>query len=172
MIDCDKAKELLNDYLDGSLDPGIKNDLDQHLEIHPECRELFEHSTIIKKSLADIQNIKVSDNFDASLRHKVGILNNQKEKTGFVRKHRTFSFAFSATALASVLFALVFFDFDDPAQTQENPVIQSSSVSGSLSKSKNTQSTENEADQAIEDSLKQGVNSFDKNKLKLTGDDK
>ncbi len=170
MIDCDKAQELLNDYIDGSLDPDIKNDLEIHLEKHPECKELFQQSQIIRNSFSDLDQVGVSNDFDAILRQKIIAVNNEKEKGGFIKNRRTFSFAFSATAIASVLFALVFFDFDESSQIQDSSIRQSSAVSGSISKNKSQQDTENKENPSIEDSLKQGVNNYDPDQLKLTGE--
>ncbi len=41
MMDCDKAKELLSDYIDGALDTEQKREIEEHLNSDHECKKGF-----------------------------------------------------------------------------------------------------------------------------------
>ena len=71
MMHCDTVKELLSDYIDNSLEPGIKSQIKNHLEACLDCEKLVQRVKTLTKRLNKSQSIKTSAEFDKNLRARI-----------------------------------------------------------------------------------------------------
>ena len=110
MMNCDKAKNLLNDFIEESLEPSQKKELDQFLETDPECKKLFVQAKLTRNQLSHFSKVKTSENFDLDLREKIILFNKNgaKQKTFSTKGY---SIAFSGVLAIALLSIFTFMDF-------------------------------------------------------------
>ena len=68
---CDTVKELLSDYIDNSLEPGIKAQIKNHLEACLDCEKLVQRVKTLTTRLSKSQAVKTSLEFDKNLRARI-----------------------------------------------------------------------------------------------------
>jgi len=51
-MNCDRCSDILIDYMDGTLDPGLKDEVRNHLESCPECSREYEELTEIRRAVS------------------------------------------------------------------------------------------------------------------------
>lgn len=136
MITCERAKELLSDFLENELAPDLKRLMDEHLKTCPNCWELGVQVKFITDKLHVINSIHTSEQFDQQLRNR--IINDPKIKQKNIPlSFQKLSYGFSGIA---VLAAIYFFVFADNNPTAPNsPARQESQSSGNI----NMQSPQN-----------------------------
>lgn len=166
MMSCDKAKELLSDYLDGTLEPSVKKELDQFLEGDAECKKLFAEAKTIQEKLLHMPKIVPSDNFDANLRNRIINLNNT-EKAPFINK-KGLSLALSGTALVASLYMFIFTDIGSQQGVQEGPV--PSSAIGTPNSFQQQNDVKDQLVTSEEDSLNTLPEKINTDNIHLTGD--
>jgi len=75
MINCDKAKQLLSDYLDNALEPGVKKEIDDFLKTNAECSKIFADAMSVRKQLQNLSKVTPTEKFELNLRNKIIALN-------------------------------------------------------------------------------------------------
>ncbi len=172
MMNCDKAKELLSDYIEGTLEIGQKEQIEQFLKSDQECKKLFEQAQLIKNHFKILPTYSVSEEFDAKLRQRIVKLNKGEEKpTRFSAKG--LSIAFSGVLTLAVLYIFIF-----PGSSAQNtgpqevaPVSKTESFQPAEAIVDNEEiSDESSAKEILPDSLKNEPQEVDNSKIKLTGD--
>lgn len=115
MITCDKAKELLSEYLENQLAPDLKQTMDEHLTECLHCKNLVVNMTFLRQRLHSIRPVSTSSQFDQQLRQRItgSIHSGQKALHIPVQK---ISYGFSGLA---ILAALYFFIFTDGTSTSK-----------------------------------------------------
>lgn len=170
MMNCDQAKSLLSDYIDGLLEPRLKDEVDAHLEDDPQCKEVFEQAILLHKQMVSLPQLKPSQDFDIKLRNRIIGLNKSDEKQHVINK-KGLSLAFSGTVLVAALYLFIFTDVG--TQQNMNEGIMPSSTIGTSPASLNADNTEKDLEpdkNTIADSLNKLPEKVDNEKIHLTGD--
>ena len=81
MMHCDTIKEILSDYIDDSVEPNIKFQVNEHLEACLECNKLVQRVQSITTRLRQTNAVKTSADFDKNLRAR--IVNTDTNNTSF-----------------------------------------------------------------------------------------
>jgi len=71
MMHCDTIKEIISDYIDNSLEPGLKSQINKHLEVCLNCKKLVQQVKAITIQLNQVSKIKTSAEFDKNLRARI-----------------------------------------------------------------------------------------------------
>jgi hypothetical protein len=71
MLHCDTVKEMLSNFLEDTIEPDLKAQIQTHLEACNSCNEVFIQVQTITKRLQTITSIKTSSNFDQRLRAQI-----------------------------------------------------------------------------------------------------
>lgn len=172
MMNCDKAKELLSDYVDGTLDIEQKRKIEEHLNSDEECKKLFEHAQLIKNHLKNLPTVNPSEEFDIKLRQKI-IKLNKGEETQPRYSIKGLSITFSGILTLAVLYVFIFPD-SYPQGTGLDKVAPASNINNAQPQEAIVDNEEaiderNEIE-VNSDSLKNEPEEVDNSKIKLTGD--
>ncbi len=126
MLDCDKAKQLLNEYIEDMLDPGTRSELEAFLKNNPECRAVFTEAMEIRRRMQSLSAVKPSDDFDAALRQRIIQYVQEGEKPHYSK--RGISVVVSGGVLVAALYMFLFTDMgmESPAA---NHVVPASTIS-------------------------------------------
>lgn len=172
MMNCDKAKELLSDYLDGILEPGQKEQIDQFLKTDEECNELFEQARLIKVQFNKLPKVYASEKFDSNLRERI-IKLNKGEGIQSRFSVKGLSIALSGALVLAVLYMFTITDFNtqNPGKNEVVPASNGNNTQPVNVIVDNNESIEKakESDTTT-DSLKNEPEEVDNSKIKLTGD--
>lgn len=119
MIDCDKVKEYVSEYLEKRLTPGLKTELDNHFQNCPDCKSVLERMPKIQSLMSNLEPIKCSDDFNLKLRERIaGNLNESMISTSSFKK---VSYGFS---FALIIIVTVFgFNFFNQAETNNDVLL-------------------------------------------------
>lgn len=167
MMTCHKAKELLSEYLDGSLKPEVKNEINEFLKKDNECSQLFKQAQLIKDQISSFASVKPSEGFDSNLREKIIQSNSDVGKRTFF-KTKGFSIAFSGALIVATLYVFTFTDFE----SQEPGLDKVAPASESINTQPSYEIVNKEKDEGdtTPDSLKKEPEEVDNSRIKLTGD--
>lgn len=105
MINCEKTKELMSDFIENEIDPEMKNEVAQHLGICPPCKRMFARTKELLESMSSLSSYSVSNNFDKSLEIKLAILRKTEKNSS---RNSFIKGAFIGAAAAG----LIFFSFN------------------------------------------------------------
>jgi hypothetical protein len=126
MITCDRAKQLLSEFLDNEISPDLKFAVESHLKICPDCNRLCQDIKFISHKLQIIKPVKVSEKFDQQLRERIINNPNSTKKESSIPFQRL-SFGFSGIAVLVILYIFFFTNFESSTSSSpELPTIQSS----------------------------------------------
>jgi len=174
MMNCDKAKQLLSDYLDNTLEPEVKKEIDDFLENNSECKEIFTDALSVQNQLKSLSRVTPTAEFEVNLRNKIIALNsNDVKQVSFNKKG--LSLAFSGAVLITAVYMFVFTDFG-VQQSISDEILPSSTIStpkpsANVSKEQVKTDQENEQNPVAEtDSLKNLPEKVDNSKIHLTGE--
>jgi len=172
MMNCDKAKILLSDYIDGTLEPGVKVEIDAFLESDPECKILFEEAISIHKELKSMPQVTPSADFDSNLRNEI-IKLNKDEKTPALNK-KGLSLVFSGTILVASLYLFIFTDIGIQQNNPEGPMPSSAigNPGAGFQKDESTaeELVETKSNETQSDSVKNIPEKINTENIHLTGD--
>jgi len=172
MMSCDKAKQLLADYLDNAIEPGIRKEIDAYLETDAGCKKIFVDALYIQNKIANLQSVTPSKEFDVKLRNEVIKFNNGEIKEPAIGK-KSISIVFSGALLVTALYFYVFTDVGLQPNANEG-IMPSSTISSSPNyntepEKLNVQTAEKKTDETATDSLKNLPEKVDNSKIHLTG---
>lgn len=172
MMTCDRAKLLLSEYLEGTIEPGVKKEIDEFLQSNDECNKVFKEAMAIHAGLKELPAVKTSDDFEAKLRNKIIAFNNGNIKQPLFTK-KGFSVAFSGTVLIIAMYFYIFTDLDVPTNTQEVIMPSSTIISSQTSNTESLADDDNTTDALTEDSeadsLTNTPEKVDNSRIHLTG---
>lgn len=175
MISCDKTKSLLTDYLDGTLEPNLKKEVDQHLDSDPVCNKIFTESAALQRQIKNLQVVIPSQDFDINLRNKIIQSNSLPDRQYALNNKKGLSLAFSGTVLMAALYMFIFTDFG--SQTAVDEGIMPSSTIGSGTPGLKMQIPVDQPKQAqlekenVADSLKRVPERIDDSNIHLAGEE-
>ena len=113
MIDCDKAKGFISYYIEKSLTPDLKSELDLHFKQCDECSLILNRMPQLQGLLKNINPIHCSEDFSIKLRKKIAA--NQNQTMALKPSFRKMSYGFS---FAILIFAIIFgFNFFNQIET-------------------------------------------------------
>ena len=69
---CHKFQEDFSNYIDGDLPPQSHTDIEQHLDVCPECKETVQRIQLIRNRLHRLPRISTSSDFESRLRQRIG----------------------------------------------------------------------------------------------------
>jgi len=174
MMNCDKAKLLLSDYLDKTLDPQVKKEIDDFLETNEDCSRIFAEAISLQNQLKSLPEVKPSEEFETRLRNRIIDFNNGNEKQPVPNK-KGLSLAFSGVVLVMALYMFIFTDVGTQ-QTISDEILPSSTISNAPSpenveEDKPAVEPQEKEDQVAEaDSLKNPPEKIDNSGIHLTGE--
>ena len=116
MIDCDKVKGFISDYIEKRLTPGLKTELDNHFQQCPNCKLVLERIPKVQSLMNNLKSVKCSDDFNLKLRERIsGNLNEPMiSRNSFKRVSYGFSFAI-------FVFVIIFgFNFFNQAESDSD----------------------------------------------------
>jgi len=119
MIDCDKVKGFISDYIEKRLTPGLKTELDTHFQQCPNCKLVLERIPKVKSLMSNLKSVKCSDDFNLKLRERItGNLNEPMiSRSSFKKVSYGFSFAL-------IVVVTVFgFNFFNQAETNNDVLL-------------------------------------------------
>lgn len=88
-MQCQEFQELLSAYLDGMLDPSVKDRAGRHLEECPVCRAEFDDLRMVVGLVRDLPQVEPPDGFRRNLRLKLENAAGQRRKDGFMSRLAT-----------------------------------------------------------------------------------
>ncbi len=158
MIDCDKFKEHVSDYLEKQLSPQVRSDFERHINQCSECKLIVEQIPQIKSSLSRLGKIQCSNDFSMQLRQRL-IAGQQKSYISNANvKKISYGFSFAAAVFLLFLGINIFSDTENVIpQAQNKEINSSSSVSNQHVKHA---SVETEPVNELEVKTKSGENTF------------
>ena len=174
MMNCDKAKQLLSDYLDNTLEPEVKKEIEEFLESNSECKEIFADALSIQSQLKSLSRVTPTTEFEVNLRNKIIALNsNDSKQVSFNKKG--LSLAFSGAVLVTAVYMFVFTDFGIQQNISDeilpSSTISTSKPSANVPKVQVNSEQENEQNPVAEtDSVKNLPEKIDNSKLHYTGE--
>jgi predicted anti-sigma-YlaC factor YlaD len=173
MMNCDKAKSLLSDYIDGTLESEVKAEIDIYLEKDPECKTVFKEVSDIQGKLAKLPQVSPSADFDSNLRNRIINIDSTDKSPALNKKG--LSLVFSGTVLVAALYLFIFTDIGMQYNTQEGPMPSSAIGGPSTHVDKNVVASDNIVEPAIEqpesDSLKSIPEKVNTSNIHLTGEE-
>lgn len=125
MINCEKTKELMSDFIENEIDPEMKKEVTQHLNICPPCKKMFARTKELLESMSSFTPYSVSNNFDKDLEIKLARLRKTEKNSN---RNSFIKGAFIGAAAAG----LIFFSFNG-----NDSVVTSSAVNYSVSSMNN-----------------------------------
>jgi len=176
MMNCDKAKQLLSDYLDNTLEPGVKKEIDDFLKGNEECSKIFADAISIQNQLKSLPDVVPSEEFEINLRNRIIEFNDAGVKQAAFNK-KGLSLAFSGVVLVGALYMFVFSDVG----TQQNisdEILPSSTIMNNQPSvndaAKNLVADQEKEDGQVmeQDSLNDIPEKIDNSRIHLTGDNK
>jgi hypothetical protein len=174
MMNCDKAKQLLSDYIDNTLEPEVKKEIDDFLESNSECKEIFADVLSLQNQLKSLSRVTPTSEFEINLRNKIIALNsNDVRQVSFNKKG--LSLAFSGAVLITAVYMFVFTDFGIQQNISDeilpSSTITTSKPSPTVSKEQVNTDQENEQNPVTEaDSLNNLPEKVDNAKIHFTGE--
>jgi len=150
MMNCDKALSLLSDYIDGTLDPEIRREVETHLNNDPACMAVFKDAQKIRLQFGKMEPVKTSADFDANLRKRIMDFNAGTEKS-ILNGKKGLSLAFSGTTLVVVFAVMMFSDYGSGPRPEQENIQPSSTIEIKTNKNADRELVKEEA---INDSLK------------------
>ena len=116
MIDCDKVKEYISDYIEKHLTPGLKTELDNHFQQCPDCKLVLERIPKVQSIMGNLVSVQCSDDFNLKLRERIASGQNNSVVSKNSIKKLSYGFSF-----AIFIFLIVFgFNFFDQAESDSN----------------------------------------------------
>jgi predicted anti-sigma-YlaC factor YlaD len=174
MINCDKTQSLLTEYLDGTLEPDLKKEIELHLEQDPQCNKIFAEAAALQRQMQNLTQVAPSTNFDINLRNRIIKYNEQPNKQPVINK-KGLSLAFSGTILMAALYMFIFTDVGEQPNVNEG-ILPSSTIGSGVPVSKIKSSVDNTNKEKIvdknqADSLKRAPEVINDSNLHLTGEE-
>jgi len=126
MLDSDKAKMLLNDYIEDTLDPATRNELEAFLQTDAECRTFFREAMDTRRRLQSLSVVTPSEQFDEVLRQRIVAYVQEGEKTSHPK--RGVSVMVSGGVLLAALYMFFFTDIG-MAPSPDEHVMPASTIS-------------------------------------------
>lgn len=114
MIDCDKVKEYISDYIEKNLSPNLRSELDSHFRVCEKCNVLLQRLPKIQSLMQNLNTIKCSDDFNLRLRNR--IINNENDPLISKEIFRKTSYGLSFAMV--VIFAVVGFNFFNGTESE------------------------------------------------------
>jgi hypothetical protein len=114
MIDCDKVKEFMSDYIEKRLTPGLKTQLDNHFQQCPDCQLVLERIPKVQSLMSNLAPLKCSDDFNLKLRERIAGNLNEPMISRSLFKKLSYGFSFALIIIVTV-FGFNFFN-----QTETN----------------------------------------------------
>ena len=103
---CSKARKLISEYIDGSLQARKSVSVEQHLDVCPDCRRLLEDFEAIVEDAKKLEELAPSD--QTWLKIKAGLKPEEQRVLAFKpRKRAWFSLIFSPPKLKYALSSAV-----------------------------------------------------------------
>jgi predicted anti-sigma-YlaC factor YlaD len=158
MINCDKTQSLLTEYLDGTLEPDLKKEIENHLDEDPVCNKIYAQAAALQRQMQNLQQVAPSTEFDINLRNRIIQSNDSTERQPIINK-KGVSLAFSGTVLMAALYMFIFTDIGE--QSNVNEGIMPSSTIGSGVPSMKVETSPN-----VQKSVDNGVNTSQADSLK------
>ncbi|MBN2423801.1 MAG: zf-HC2 domain-containing protein [Calditrichaceae bacterium] len=114
MNPCATVQKYLSSYLDQSLDPQLRQEIDSHIQECPECAKILQDLKFLTSRLKNVQTLQASDSFEKNLRQRIIDNTATKEENNPLK---TFSYGLSA---AAILVAVYFFINTNPTTPSDN----------------------------------------------------
>ncbi|SHH14473.1 zf-HC2 domain-containing protein [Tepidibacter thalassicus] len=129
-MDCNKFNESISDYIDGMLNGFEKREFEEHLVKCIDCKNRYDEMVNIIKSLNDIEEVPLPDNYDEILRNKL-----EKERIN-IKKISWAKYLAMAAYVAIVVFSLSIFNTTEKIDNvaQENIDIKQKIISNDKEK--------------------------------------
>lgn len=127
MINCDKFKEHVSDYLEKQLSPQIKNEFELHLNKCSECKLIVEQVPQIQSSLSQLGKIKCSDDFSLRLRQRLVADQQNPYISNANVKKISYGFSFAAAVFLLIFGINMFSDSESVIPQAQNKEINSPS---------------------------------------------
>lgn len=170
MISCDRVKNLLSAFIEDELTPDLKSEMNDHLNMCFECKQLFLNVKRLTEKLRLVQPHQTSSTFDQDLRNKIYSASKEGPKESRIPIQKL-SYGFSGVAVIAALYFFVIADFSsapntapDLRQTNTNSIIQNP-VQPDPNKS--LAGNPNKAKPATNDSLNARPENIDPNNIQL-----
>lgn len=129
---CDTIKEVISDYIDDLIEPGLKSQIREHLEACLECSNLVQRVKTITTRLRQTPTVKTSPEFDKNLR--VRIISGDKNNASF-SPLRGIVYGLSGLTAAAAVYLIttttIFSSEHDqisPANFQNNTTVQQNQI--------------------------------------------
>jgi len=131
MIQCDTVQEMLTNYVDNTIEPSLKSQIQAHLDACPGCKKIVANVQLITSRLQKFSSLKTSSDFDQKLRTKI-LSENKAEKP--VIPMRNLSYGLSGVAIVACVYFVSTADFfwgsDSDAQPMNSPTMSNTQPSG------------------------------------------
>ena len=160
MIDCNRTRELMSDYLEDDIRPEDKEEVSAHLSMCTACSMVFKKTRILISQMAMMNNVSVSMGFDGNLAAQI------QELRRHPNADKVRSFARGAAvgaAAAGVLFVV--------SQNSQEPV-ELTPYSGNAVKTSKVEMASSAVDSAANDSTVRTFRGTIEGNIKMVNDRK
>ena len=103
MIDCDKVKEYVSDYIEKRLTPGLKTELDNHFHLCPDCKLVLERIPKVQSLMGNLVSVQCSSDFNLKLRARIAGSQNDSVVSKNSIKKLSYGFSFAIFILSCLI---------------------------------------------------------------------
>jgi len=119
MIDCDKVKGFISDYIEKRLTPGLKEELENHFQQCPDCKWVLERIPKVQSLMSNLASVKCSDDFNLKLRERIASNLNEPMISRSSFKKVSYGFSFVMIIVVTVFG----FNFFNQAETNNDVLL-------------------------------------------------
>ena len=109
MIDCDKVKEFISEYIEKRLSPNLRTELDNHFQFCTSCKLVVKRIPKVQSLMGNLISVQCSNNFNLKLREKIANSENEPYVSRDSFKKLSYGFSF-AIFIVLIVFGFNFFN--------------------------------------------------------------
>jgi predicted anti-sigma-YlaC factor YlaD len=171
MIQCDTVQEMLSNYIEKSLEPDLRTQIQQHIDSCPACKKLVANVEYLTQRFRRLSSLSVSPQFDQVLRSR--IMANTKTETPRISM-RNLSYGFSGLAIIAGIYFIsssdIFNSDQSDSESAGKPEIINTQPERRIPVQQNpvaVQPVEQSKDASVSDSLKQRSSDVSDKRIQL-----
>jgi len=101
MIQCDTVQEMLSNYIEKSLEPDLRTQIQQHIDSCPSCKKIVANVQYLTQRFRRLSSLNVSPQFNQALRSRI-MANTRTEPPRL--SARNLSYGFSGLAIVAGIY--------------------------------------------------------------------
>lgn len=125
MNPCATVQKYFSSYLDQSIDPQLRQEIDSHIQGCPECAKILQDLKFLALRFRKVQTLQTTDSFEKNLRQRIIDNTSAKEENNPLK---TFSYGLSAAAILVAVYFFINTNPTTPSDTIISPAPSKSAI--------------------------------------------